>query len=159
MLTPTEARRLFKEYNQKWHDLPSTDPNIPFPTRGLHSAALVARDTIWAPNLNAHPSTWSEEAIMQANAQAFYLGVVGLKPKYSEVPATGRIEMGFDKDTASPEQIKELIDILKKEKMRWHSDRLGRRNNGNPGSNETLQRDDKARAVFHAACELMESAQ
>lgn len=97
---------------------------------------------------------------MQANAQAFYLGVVGLKPAYSEVPGTGRVECGFEKARATAPQIKELTDLLKKEKVRWHSDRLGRRNKGNSGGgqNEALQKDERARAVFHAVCELMERA-
>lgn len=97
---------------------------------------------------------------MQANTQAFFLGAVGLAPRYSENPGTARLQMGFDRSQASPAQVKELVDILKKEKMRWHSDRLGRRSGAQPGVvNETLQKDDRARAVFHAVCELMDTAQ
>ena len=97
---------------------------------------------------------------MQANAQAFFLGVVGLTPQYTEAPGTGKIVMGYDKTRASQEQSEALVNMLKKEKTRWHSDRLGRRNGGiTAGPNETLQRDERARAVFHAVCELMEVAQ
>lgn len=96
---------------------------------------------------------------MQANAQAFYLGVVGLKPHYTVTNGNGQIQCGIDKASASPEQIKQLVDVLKKEKPRWHSDRLGRRNGGVVGGpNEALQKDVRARAVFHAVCELMDRA-
>lgn len=96
---------------------------------------------------------------MQANAQAFYLGVVGLKPEYTD-SSHGQIECGFAKSSATPEQIKQLVDLLKKEKPRWPSDRLGRRNGGVLGGipNESLQKDERARAVFHAVCELMDRA-
>ncbi|KAK4498068.1 hypothetical protein PRZ48_010724 [Zasmidium cellare] len=161
LLKPDEAKRLFKTYNERWTSLPATEANIPYPARGLKASSLGTRDSIFAPLCSANPTTWSEETIMQANAQAFYLGVVGLTPIYKEAPGTGRIEIGFDKTQATPAQIKELVDMLKKEKMRWHSDRLGRRNGGMGGGmvNEALQKDERARAVFHAACELMESAQ
>ena len=97
---------------------------------------------------------------MQANAQAFFLGAIGLVPQYLEAPGTGRVVIGYDKTRASAVQVKQLADILKKEKMRWHSDRLGRRNGGIvAGLNEALQGDEKARAVFHAVCGLMEDAQ
>lgn len=159
LFKPEEAKRLFKTYNDRWNALPAHDANVPYPARGLQANALAARDSIWAPQCNTSVSTWSDETVLQANAQAFYLGVVGLTPKYTESPATGRVEMGFDKSKASPQQIKELVDLLKKERNRWHSDRLGRRNGGLSGPNEALQKDERARAVFHAVCELMESAQ
>ena len=159
LLKPEEAKRLFQTYNEQWNALAPTDPNIPYPARGLKPTALVVRDTLWAPQVNAPVNTWSEETVMQANTQAFFLGVAGLTPQYTESPSNGRIVMSFNKATATPEQVKQLIDILKKEKTRWHSDRLGRRNGGVPGSNEALQRDERARAVFHAVCELMEVAQ
>lgn len=159
LLTPTEAKKLFNAYNNRWNTLSPADPNIPYPARGLQASALVKRDTIWAPHVNAHPSTWSDEAVMKANVQAFFLNVADLAPHYTESPGTGRVEMGFDKSKASPAQVKQLVEILKKEKMRWHSDRLGRRNGGAEVPNEALQSDERARAVFHAVCELMEVAQ
>lgn len=159
VLRPEEARRLYKTYSDRWNSLPPTSPDVPFPARGLHAGGLAARDSLFAPFVNAHVGTWSEETVMQANTQAFFLGVVGLIPQYTQSPATGRIEVGFDKSQASPEQIRDLVDILKKEKIRWHSDRLGRRNGGGNGPNEALQKDERARAVFHAVCELMERAQ
>ena len=159
VLRPDEAKRLFATYDERWKALPSTSPDVPYPARGLHAGGLAARDSIWAPHISTHVGSWSEETVMQANAQAFFLGVVGLSPQYKQNPATGRVEVGFDKGSASPQQVRELVDVLKKEKIRWHSDRLGRRNGGKAGSNEGLQKDERARAVFHAVCELMESAQ
>lgn len=159
LLKPDEAKQLFKTYNERWQALSATDANVPFPARGLQAHALKARDTLWAPLCNTPISTWSDETVMTANAQAFYLGVVGLAPVYKEAPGTGSIEMGFEKSKASAGQVKQLVDILKKEKMRWHSDRLGRRNGGMSMPNEALQKDERARAVFHAVCDLMESAQ
>ena len=158
-MRPEEARMLFKAYNERWNSLPTTDPSIPYPCRGLQMAGLSARDSIWANLINSPVSTWSEETVMQANTQAFFLGVVGITPQYTQAPGTGRVLMGFDKSRASVVQLKELVDILKKEKIRWHSDRLGRRNGGMTGPNEALQRDERARAVFHAVCELVEVAQ
>lgn len=160
ILKPEEAKKLFKMYNERWNALTPADMNIPFPCRGMQPGALSTRDTIWAPLVSSPVSSWSEETVMQANAQAFFLGVVGLTPQYTEAPGTGRIVMGYDKARANPEQIRELVDILKKEKTRWHSDRLGRRNGGiTMGPNEELQRDERTRAIFHAVCELMEVAQ
>ena len=161
LLKPDEAKHLFKTYNDRWNSLTTTDTNIPYPARGLKAPALAARDSIWAPLCTVPTSTWSNETIMKANAQAFYLGVVGLTPIYTEAPGTGRIEISFDKSKANPAQLKVLTDLLKKEKTRWHSDRLGRRNGGvaTGATNEALQNDERARAVFHAACELMDSAQ
>ena len=159
LLKPEEAKRLFKTYNERWTSLALTDPNIPYPARKLHPTGLLVRDSIWAPMVNSSVEEWSEEAVMQANTQAFFLGVVGLSPQYSETSGTGKIVAGFNKAQANAPQVKELVDILKKEKVRWHSDRLGRRTGGRGGVNEALQRDEKARAVFHAVCELMEAAQ
>ena len=65
---------------------------------------------------------------MQANGQTFFLGVMDLSPGYTEAPATGGVVVGYDKAKTSLVQVKGLVDILKKEKMRWHSDRLRRRN-------------------------------
>ncbi len=156
-LLPDEAKRLFKMYNDRWNALSPTDPNIPYPARGLQASALLDRRTIWAPMVDSPPTTWSEETVMQANAQAFYLGLVDMKPQYSE--AGGKVSVAYDRTGATPAQIKQLVDLLKKEKTRWHSDRLGRRNRGVPGMNEALQNDPRSRAVFHAVCELMEIAQ
>lgn len=154
-----EAKQLFKVYNDRWNALDITDPNIPYPCRSMQAKDLVARDTIWAPLVRAPIATWSSETIMQANVQAVYLGAVGLVPQYTEAPATKRILMTYDKKRATPEQLQQLVEILKKEKTRWHSDRLGRRNGGiSSGPNELLQQDERARAVFHAVCELMEVA-
>ncbi|KAI7195313.1 hypothetical protein D0869_02552 [Hortaea werneckii] len=158
LLTPEEAKKLFEQYNRQWLALAPIDSRIPYPTRGLHAPALVARDTLWAPTISAHPATWSEETVMQANAQAFFLNVVGLTPQYSEAPGGGQVQMGYEKATATATQKEQLVAILKKEKMRWHSDKLGRRNNGRSGANEALQNDVRARAVFHAVCALMETA-
>lgn len=158
ILTPREAKQLYKTYSDHWSALSPTDPNVPYPARNLRASSLLARDTIWAPYVTQHPETWSEETVMRANIQAFFLGVVGLSPQYTEAPATRMIETGFDQHRATAGQKAELISILKKEKPRWHSDRLGRRNRGRPGANQELQEDDPARAVFHAVCDLMEAA-
>ncbi|KAK5722095.1 CorA metal ion transporter [Elasticomyces elasticus] len=157
LLQPEEAKRLFKTYNDSWNALSPMDASIPFPARGLKASALLSLDTLWAPTISSPLSAWSEEAVMQANVQAFYLRVADLVPQYTEIG--GRVAMGYDKTRANPAQVKQLLDMLKKEKTRWHSDRLGRRNSGRSGPNEALQSDPRARAVFHAVCELMEAAQ
>ncbi|KAK3110838.1 CorA metal ion transporter [Teratosphaeriaceae sp. CCFEE 6253] len=157
LLQPGETEALFRTYNERWSELSPIDPNVPYPARGLRASALQALDTLWAPAVSSPLATWSEENVMQANVQAFFLGVVGLDLQYSETG--GRVTMGYDRARASAAQVKQLVDILKKEKTRWHSDRLGRRHGGRPGPNEALQSDPRARAVFHAVCELMETAQ
>lgn len=159
LLKPDEAKRLFKAYDERWLSLGPTDPSIPYPARKLHPTGLLVRDSIWAPTVSSPIAEWSEETVMQANTQAFFLGVVGLSPHYTEAPGTHKIVISYNKAKANPAQVKALVDMLKKEKARWHSDRLGRRNAGMTGTNEALQRDEKARAVFHAVCELMEAAQ
>ena len=159
LLMTEEAQRLFTMYNGRWNGLSPADSNVPFPSRGLHPAALCATDSIWAPDVRSPISEWSEETVMQANAQAFFLRVVGLDPEYTETAGTGRVQMGYNRAQASTQQVTELKEMLKKERNRWHSDRLGRRNGGSSGPNEALQRDEKARAVFHAVVSLLEFAQ
>jgi hypothetical protein len=158
-LRSDEAKSLYKTYAEKWTALAPSDPRVPFPGRDHNARSLAKRDSIYAPKVSAPISTWSEENVMQANVQAFFLGAVGLSPVYSET-GPGKLVMSFDKVKASTQQVRDLIDVLKKEKVRWHSDRLGRRNSGSAnGPNTTLQQDERARAVFHAVCELMEAAQ
>ncbi|KAK5168790.1 CorA metal ion transporter [Saxophila tyrrhenica] len=155
LLTPEEAKRLFKPYNDRWLSLSPTDPNIPYPTRTLSPSALASRSTLYAQNLSSPISTWSDELVMQANTQAFFLGAAGLAPSYTDSGPTGQVVLGFDRKTAGAERVRQLIEMLKKEKGRWHSDRLGRRNGGGQGANEGLAGDARARAVFHGVCELM----
>jgi hypothetical protein len=159
-LRPDEAKSLYKIYTEKWAALGPTDPSVPFPGRGLNARSLSKRDSLYAPDISAAVSSWSEENVLQANVQAFFLGAVGLSPVYSEISPSRKLTTSFDKAKASEQQIRELVDILKREKVRWHSDRLGRRNGGSAdGPNTALQKDERARAVFHAVCELMEVAQ
>ena len=150
-LGATEAARLFASYNSSWNSLSATFPTIPYPTRTLRAPALSDASTI--PHQSSH--TWSTEQIMQANTALFFLIALGLNAIISD---TGIVT--FDR-TATPEaDVRGLLSVLKKEKMRWHSDRLGRRNEEivGGGLNEALQRDERARAVFHGVCALMEFA-
>nr|POF27648.1 hypothetical protein CFP56_71457 [Quercus suber] len=159
-LQPEEAKVLFRQYNDQWHSRTPSDSHIPFPTRGLHASALPDHRTLWSPHTFNEPCTWSKDTTMQANAQAFFLHAVGLTPRYTVEPESGRIHCGLDTTRVrSSMQIRELLELLKKEKVRWHPDRIGRRNDGAPGVNEELQRDERVRAVFYAVCELMEVAQ
>jgi len=150
-LRAKEASRLFEKYNSSWNALSVTFPTIPYPTRTLLAPALGNPSTI------PHPLfyTWSAERIMQANTALFFLLALGFTPVISD---TGLVT--FDPLSATEAEVKALVSVLKKEKLRWHSDRLGRRNEDVPGGglNEALQRDERARAVFHGVCELMEFA-
>jgi hypothetical protein len=98
---------------------------------------------------------WSAEQVMQANTALFLLLALGFTPVISDIGL-----VTFDHLSVTEAQVKTLVSVLKKEKLRWHSDRLGRRNEDIPngGTNETLQRDERARAVFHGVCGLMEFA-
>lgn len=92
---------------------------------------------------------------MQANTALFFIIALGLKPIISD---SGIVT--FNRATTPEADVRGLLSVLKKEKMRWHSDRLGRRNEEivGGGVNEALQRDERARAVFHGVCALMEFA-
>lgn len=92
---------------------------------------------------------------MQANTALFFIIALGLKPTISD---SGIVT--FNRATTPEADVRGLLGVLKKEKMRWHSDRLGRRNEEivGGGVNEALQRDERARAVFHGVCALMEFA-
>jgi hypothetical protein len=148
-LRAKEASRLFEKYNSSWNSLAATFPTIPYPTRTLLAPALCDPSTI----PHALSRTWSAEQVMQANTALFLLLALGFMPVISD---TGLVT--FDHLSVTEAQVKTLISVLKKEKLRWHSDRLGRRNEDIPGGglNETLQRDERARAVFHGVCGLME---
>ena len=150
-LRATEAARLFASYNSSWNSLSATIPTIPYPTSTLLAPALSDPSTI--PHQSAH--TWSAEQIMQANTALFFILALGLKPVIFDA---GVVTFNL---AATPEaDVRALLSALKKEKMRWHSDRLGRRNEDivDGGVNEALQRDERARAVFHGVCALMEFA-
>jgi hypothetical protein len=150
-LRATEAARLFASYNSSWNSLSATSPTIPYPTRTLRAPALSGPSTI--PHQLAH--TWSTEKIMQANTALFFIIALGLNAIISE---SGTVT--FDRAATPEADVRALLSVLKKEKMRWHSDRLGRRNEDvvGGGLNEALQRDERARAVFHGVCALMEFA-
>jgi hypothetical protein len=150
-LRATEAARLFASYNSSWNSLSATSPTIPYPTRTLRAPALSDPSTI--PHQLAH--TWSTEKIMQANTALFFIIALGLNAIISE---SGTVT--FDRAATPEADVRALLSVLKKEKMRWHSDRLGRRNEDvvGGGLNEALQRDERARAVFHGVCALMEFA-
>jgi len=92
---------------------------------------------------------------MQANTALFFLMALGLNATISEFGA-----VTFDHAATPEADVRALLGVLKKEKLRWHSDRLGRRNEEivGGGLNEALQRDERARAVFHGVCALMEFA-
>lgn len=150
-LRAAEAAQLFKTYNNRWNALSATFPTIPYPTRTLLAPALADPSTI------PHPAgqAWSTEQTMQANTALFFLLALGFKPVISDSGA-----VTFNRVTADEASIRALVGVLKKEKMRWHSDRLGRRNEeiADGGVNEALQQDERARAVFHGVCGLMELA-
>lgn len=150
-LRSSEAARLFASYNSSWNSLSATFPTIPYPTRTLHAPALSDPSTI--PHQSSH--TWSPEQIMQANTALFFLMALGLPATISELGA-----VTFDRAATPEADVRALLGVLKKEKLRWHSDRLGRRNEEivGGGLNEALQRDERARAVFHGVCGLMEFA-
>jgi hypothetical protein len=150
-LRATEAARLFASYNSSWNSLSATFPTIPYPTRTLLAPALGDPSTI--PHHSA--PLWSTEQIMQANTALFFVLALGFRPIVSD---SGSVT--FDRASTAGADVRGLIGVLKKEKMRWHSDRLGRRNEDvvGGGVNEVLQRDERARAVFHGVCELMEFA-
>jgi hypothetical protein len=150
-LRATEAARLFASYNSSWNSLSATFPTIPYPTRTLLAPALSDPSTI--PHQLSH--TWSTEQVMQANTALFFIMALGLQPTIFDA---GVVAFNL---AATPEaEVRALLSVLKKEKMRWHSDRLGRRNQeiADGGVNEALQRDERARAVFHGVCALMEFA-
>ncbi|KAM0704299.1 hypothetical protein Q7P35_008532 [Cladosporium inversicolor] len=150
-LRATEAARLFASYNSSWNSLSATFPTIPYPTRTLRAPALSDPSTI--PHQSSH--TWSTEQVMQANTALFFLIALGLNATISEFGI-----VTFDRATTPEADVRALLSVLKKEKLRWHSDRLGRRNEEivGGGLNEALQRDERARAVFHGVCALMEFA-
>ena len=150
-LRAKEASRLFERYNSSWNALAATFPTIPYPTRTLLAPALADSSTI----PHALSRNWSAEQVMQANTALFLLLALGFTPVISDIGL-----VTFDHLSVTEAQVKTLVSVLKKEKLRWHSDRLGRRNEDIPngGTNETLQRDERARAVFHGVCGLMEFA-
>nr|OQO17990.1 hypothetical protein B0A51_14230 [Rachicladosporium sp. CCFEE 5018] len=146
-LRPDEALNLYETYNNRWRALTSIDALVPYPTRSLKAASLLDPTTI------PHPTApdWSSEQIMQANTQLFFLLAFKLQPV---VMPNGTIQV--DRANVLETNVTALKAALKKEKMRWHSDTLGRRNGGGTLVNGGLQKDEKARAVFHGVCGLME---
>lgn len=142
----TGSPALYETYNSRWLALAANSLSIPFPTPKFTATSLSNLSTI--PYVKA--SGWSEERVLQTNAQLFFLQALQLTPVFSE-------DDGIVGVNGSEEAKKKLLDMMKKERVRWHSDRLGRRNGGDEGVNETLQSDERCRAVFHGVCGLAEA--
>ncbi|KAK5017087.1 hypothetical protein LTR60_001595 [Cryomyces antarcticus] len=152
-----EARAMFDAYDASWSQISRTDPAVAWPTCDLSAATLLDRCSIPSRTIHKRSTTtwqnpWSAELVMKANTQAFFLRAFGLRPTYDEDDHSLRVTMGFAR--ASMEQMQRLLSCLKKEYLRWHSDRLRHRNGGAGGYNEALVTDARARAVLHGIVEL-----
>lgn len=92
--------------------------------------------------------------VVCSSPQVFFLRAVGLAPEFTQWSETAKIEVGIKDVGWMRGEVEKLVLVLKAERVRWRSDRLGRREGG-----EVLKGDESTRACFHAVCELLEYAQ
>ncbi|KAK4978517.1 hypothetical protein LTR66_010547 [Elasticomyces elasticus] len=153
-----EARASYERYTDRWAALSSADTDIAYPTTSLRCAPLLDPSTVPAgPVSTTPPSEWSSEKIMQANVMSFFLLAAGLRPRFVngengkmrvEFRSEGSVGGWGERDGVEVERVRGVVEVLKKERVRWHSDRLARRSG-------ELASDERARAVFHGVCELL----
>ena len=153
--TPDEARQMLNRYNKAWKVLDVRDANVPYPTPFGTINELKDPNNIYSP-WTLPPSTWTQDKIMQTNAENFFQRGFGIRPMYKEYWGAVRTLEGLP--PASDKQLTELQDYLKKERNRWHPDKLllrGREQG--PSTNDTLMASPAARAVLQAVNDLLDA--
>ena len=129
-----EARQMLDQYNRAWELLDKRDANVPYPTVFGTIEELADPSHIYSPHTSA-PSTWALDKIMQVNAEAFFQRGMGIRPLYAETRGILRTLDGLP--TATDRQLHDLAEYLKKERNRWHPDKLLLRGGGQGGSSSS----------------------
>lgn len=150
---PDGARQMLDRYNRNWELLSIRDPNVPYPTPSGLIGELKDPSHIHSP-WTSPPCTWSQDKIMQTNAETFFQHGFGICPIYSEHQGVLRTLGGVPPTT--DKQLHELQNYLKKERNRWHPDKLLLRSREQgPLTNDTLMTCPASRAVLQAVIDLL----
>ena len=112
-------------YNEKWNTLDPYSPAVPYPTH-THVAKDISSSKLTASG-GGERLQWTAEEMTIANIQAFFLVELGIRPRYWLYQR--QIKMGFSEVTPL-EKIQTLKRQLKKERFRWHPDKMGARIDG-----------------------------
>ena len=151
--TQEKATSALKRYNERWDKLGASSSAIPFPTVWLEATAISNSRLIVSGRGTGLP--WTAEEIATANVQAFFLLELEIKPKYWM--DRKKIRMGFSENTGL-DRVESLRLQMKKERFRWHPDRLGARNDGKEEVNARLRDDRMAKIVRNAVQSLYDEA-
>ena len=90
---------------------------------------------------------------MQVNAEAFYQLGFGIRPLYLEAQGSLRTLDGLQ--AATDQQLSDLEEFMKKERHRWHPDKLRLRNGRAGGVSNVLARDPASRAILQAVNDIL----
>ncbi|KAL9091622.1 MAG: hypothetical protein Q9165_004698 [Trypethelium subeluteriae] len=137
-LTPAPEKKIIldlKEYNRKWDALDRNSPRVPFPAPSF-LASNISSSKLLAPGQER--LRWTADERIMANIQAFYLLELGIRPRYWM--ERSQIKMGFSSTTPA-EKVETLKLQLKKERFRWHPDKLGARKISAQEEDGSLSRD------------------
>ena len=143
------------QYNRAWESLDKRSASIPFPTMFGTASDLANPAYIYSPH-TSYPGSWTLDRLMQANAEAFFQRAMGIRPLYAESRGVLRTLDGLP--TATDKQLHELGEYLKKERNRWHPDKLLLRGGGpgSPASNALLT-STATRAVLLAVNDMLDA--
>ena len=136
-----------KGYNKKWEALDPRSAAVPFPTT-YHLASDIPSSKLIA-GVEGESLQWRPDERIMANIQAFFLLDLNIRPKYWE--EWGQIKMGFLRITPT-EKIEKLKLQLKKERFRWHPDKLGGREDGKLRDNSMAKMVQLAVQNLYDAC-------
>ena len=140
-----QAKARLDRYNLRWQQLAPAQTPVPFPIRNLYDQREL-------PLLSVN---WTDHAAGCANVKRLFLQAFGMSLGFrSSNAAIIMCLIGADKG-----KLASLIKQLKKEHLRWHPDRLGRRNNEREGTNQVLLDDYRAKIMFIAVTELLAGCQ
>ncbi|KAL9096530.1 MAG: hypothetical protein Q9165_001527 [Trypethelium subeluteriae] len=137
-----QAKARLDRYNSRWERLSSTQIPVPFPIPSLYDRSKL-------PMLRG--TGWTDDTAARANIKLFFLQAFGLSLKFRSLNAViGTYLTGLDEH-----RLTKLIEQLKKERLRWHPDRLGQRHNGHEGINQALVDDGQAKSMLISVNELL----
>ncbi|KAI9714538.1 MAG: hypothetical protein M1820_000500 [Bogoriella megaspora] len=137
-----------QSYNEEWDKLEPNSAAIPFPCKKL-SAGDISRVSLLYPRRGFYMDP-DHTAI--ANIQAFFLAAFDLKPRYWE--SARHLKMGFE-EAAEKSKVEALKEQLKKDRFRYHPDKLGQRTEGAENSGP-LQDNPTAKLVHLAVSRLLD---
>ncbi|KAF2834066.1 hypothetical protein M501DRAFT_1005362 [Patellaria atrata CBS 101060] len=148
----------FEAYTKAWKNLGEKVSELPYPTASLQPEDLLEPSRV-TEHIVGPPMDLSDHLIMIANVWIFFMKAFSIEPVFSRLdPSSSQLRISR-LSAAGTDRLRNLRACLRAEKLKWHSDKLGGRNDGCGDRNEKLIRDDNVRAVFDGISELDRACQ